>query len=255
MIGAELREFAESPEAFMTLPPGLRRFQTERYSLLLGTPAGFTSVQRVRCRPDELPETLAEVRGLVTEHKHENAIWWLSDEALWEGLHALGLEDDDEAPELTAMAISTAPDPAPADVVARPVETLEEYASSSEMSWEIFELPEAVREELRGSLAERFEAELASPVAVRFLAWVDGRPAATGTGVYCARGGYLVGGATLPWARGRGGYRAIVRARWGEAVSRGTPALVVPGGEMSGPILRRLGFEAVCAIRRLKDRA
>ena len=103
MISAELRDFAESPEAYMTLPPGFKRFQTGRYSLLLGVPAGFTSVQRVRCRPEELPWTLAEVRDRVAENGHENAIWWLSDEELREGLRALGLEDDDEAPELTAM--------------------------------------------------------------------------------------------------------------------------------------------------------
>ena len=32
---------------------------------------------------------------------------------------------------------------------------------------------------------------------------------------------------TLPDARGRGAYRALVRARWDDAVRRGTPALVV----------------------------
>ncbi len=255
MISPELRDFAESPEAYMTLPPGFRRFQTGRYSLLLGVPAGFTSVQRVRCRPEELPETLAEVRERVAENGHENAIWWLSDEALWEGLRALGLEDDDEAPELTAMIALEPPAAPPVDIVARPVETLEEYASACELNWEVFELPEAARESLRATLAERFEADHASRVALRFLAWVDGRPAASAIGVYCPLGGHLASGATLPWARGRGAYRALVRARWDEAERRGTPALVVPGGELSGPILRRLGFQDVCLLRRLKDTA
>jgi hypothetical protein len=255
VISAELRDFAESPEACMTLPPGFERFQTERYSLLLGVPAGFTSVQRVRCRPEELPETLAEVRALVAENGHENAIWWLSDEELWEGLRALGLEDDDEAPELTAMIALEPPEHGPADVVARPVETLEEYASACELNWEVFELPEEVREGLRATLAERFETDHASRVALRFLAWVDGRPAASAIGVYGLLGGHLASGATLPWARGRGAYRALVRARWDEAERRGTPALVVPAGELSGPILRRLGFQDVCLLRRLKDTA
>jgi hypothetical protein len=239
----------------MTLPPGFRRFQTERYSLLLGIPTGFTSVQRVRCRPEEIPETLAEVRALVAENGHENTIWWLSEEALWEGLRALGLEDDDEAPELTAMVALEPPAPGPGDVVARPVETLEEFTDACELNWEVFELPEQARENLRVTLAERFEVDRESGVALRFLAWVDGRPAASATGVYCPLGGHLASGATLPWARGRGAYRALVRARWDEAVRRGTPALVVPGGEMSSPILRRLGFEDVCPLRRLKDAA
>jgi hypothetical protein len=64
----------------------------------------------------------------------------------------------------------------------------------------------------------------------------------------------LIGGSTAPWARGRGLYRALVRARWDYAVARGTPALAthaVP--DTSYPILRRLGFEDVCTIRRLED--
>jgi hypothetical protein len=64
----------------------------------------------------------------------------------------------------------------------------------------------------------------------------------------------LIGGSTAKWARGRGLYRALVRARWDYAVARGTPALVthaVP--ETSYPLLRRLGFQDVCTIRRLED--
>ena len=68
------------------------------------------------------------------------------------------------------------------------------------------------------------------------------------------RGVFLIGGSTAKWARGRGLYRALVRARWDYAVARGTPALVthaVP--ETSYPLLRRLGFQDVCTIRRLED--
>jgi len=221
---------------------------------MLGPIPAFTSVQRVRVRPDEVAETLAEVRALVAENGHENTIWSLSDDALWEGLRGLGLEDDDEAPELAAMVALEPPEAGPADVVARPVETLEEYTSASELNWDVFEIPEPTRETLRAKLAERFEAENASRAALRFLAWVDGRPAASAVGAYCPLGRFLASGATLEWARGRGAYRALVRARWDEAERRGTPTLVVPGGVMSGPILRRLGFQDVCRIHRLRDR-
>jgi predicted GNAT superfamily acetyltransferase len=54
-------------------------------------------------------------------------------------------------------------------------------------------------------------------------------------------------------ARGRGVYRALVRARWDVAVARGTPALVVQAGTMSQPILERLGFRTVCTIRLFVD--
>jgi hypothetical protein len=87
-----------------------------------------------------------------------------------------------------------------------------------------------------------------------FLASVEGRPAATATAVLADRGVFMIAGSTLPWARGRGCYRALVRARWDLAVERGTPALVthaVPG--TSYPILERLGFEDVCTLRRLRE--
>jgi predicted GNAT superfamily acetyltransferase len=58
----------------------------------------------------------------------------------------------------------------------------------------------------------------------------------------------------LEWARGRGAYRALVRARWDDAVARGTPALVTEAlPDTSYPILKRVGFVDVCTIRRLED--
>jgi hypothetical protein len=54
-------------------------------------------------------------------------------------------------------------------------------------------------------------------------------------------------------ARGCGVYRALVRARWDEAVARGTPALVVQAGQMSRPILERLGFETICEVHAFLD--
>ena len=53
--------------------------------------------------------------------------------------------------------------------------------------------------------------------------------------------------------RGRGAYRALVRARWDVAVERGTPALTVSAGAMSRPILERLGFVTVGFAHGLSD--
>ena len=58
----------------------------------------------------------------------------------------------------------------------------------------------------------------------------------------------------LPEARGRGAYRALVRARWEHAAERGTPLLVVQAGAMSGPVLTRLGFETHGELGLLVDR-
>ena len=63
----------------------------------------------------------------------------------------------------------------------------------------------------------------------------------------------LANAGVLPAYRGRGIYRALVRARWDEAVRRGTPVLVTQAGAMSRPILEELGFRVVGTILRLED--
>jgi GNAT superfamily N-acetyltransferase len=64
----------------------------------------------------------------------------------------------------------------------------------------------------------------------------------------------LAGGSTLPEARGRGCYRALVRARWDEAVRLGTPGLAVQAQYgTSAPILRKLGFIEVASIHTLQS--
>jgi hypothetical protein len=46
-----------------------------------------------------------------------------------------------------------------------------------------------------------------------------------------------------------------VRARWDDAVARGTPALAVHAQhDTSRPILERLGFELVATLHELEDR-
>jgi GNAT superfamily N-acetyltransferase len=49
---------------------------------------------------------------------------------------------------------------------------------------------------------------------VVYLAFVDGQAAGRATGSFSEHGVTLFGGAVLPEARGRGAYRALVRARW-----------------------------------------
>ena len=63
----------------------------------------------------------------------------------------------------------------------------------------------------------------------------------------------MIDGLTICADTRRGAYRAVVRARWDEAVRRGTPALAVGAGQMSRPILERLGFEQVLQFRRLES--
>ena len=185
--------------------------------------------------------------------------WWIGDSstppALADRLRGLGFAapEPPTEPRLTAMALIEQPE-APAEIEVRRVETLEDYVAARELEWSAFGMPEEQRTAARASLPELWARVRANPWTQTFLACVDGQPAATGLMLFAESGAALIGAATLPELRGRGAYRALVRARWDEAVARGTPALVVQAGTMSRPILERLGFVAVATIEVLVDR-
>jgi hypothetical protein len=158
----------------------------------------------------------------------------------------------DEEPFAVGMVLTQEPPEPPPGVTARAVETFEEYRAAAVIQRRAFGMSEEDMEREAERDAERWESREES-ASVTFLAWVEGRPAAAATGTYADAGAILFGGGTLPDARGRGAYRALVRARWDEAARRGKPALVTQAGRMSRPILRRLGFQEVAEIRILRD--
>jgi GNAT superfamily N-acetyltransferase len=78
------------------------------------------------------------------------------------------------------------------------------------------------------------------------LATVNGEPAgAGGLGLFPPGGAAITGGSVRPIFRGRGVYRALVAARLEIARDAGVAGLAVWGGDMSRPILARLGFQTV----------
>ena len=186
--------------------------------------------------------------------------WWLGPSTqppdLYERLRTLGFGDPaDRATELITMATVEAP-VAPVGVDARRVETWDDFLAAAELRWEAFGKSPERRGRERASLGDSFRTAREADAVTTFLVCLDGRPAATGSCVVSPHGLLLFGGATAPWARGRGLYRALVRARWDEAVRRGTPALVVQADpSTSWPILDGLGFVEVCRQRRLEDSA
>lgn len=167
-------------------------------------------------------------------------------------LLTLGCEPDRE-PLAVGMVLREPPrgskDP---DVSARRVETLDEFVAGIRIAGEAFEMPDEAVEEILARAESEFAGE--GHGGAMYLAWVDGRPVARASAAFTDHGLLLFGGATLPEARGRGAYRALVHARWEDAVARGTPALVTHAGAMSRPILRRLGFDELAEIRILVDR-
>ncbi len=140
--------------------------------------------------------------------------------------------------------------PQPPGVSARRVASIDELVSGASN-------PErGVRRRLptwSSSSRRRPTSQRRASIGSTFLAFVDGTPVAAGYASYTPLGLLLFGGATLPSARGRGAYRALVAARAREAVERGTPVLVTHAGQMSRPILERLGFTPVARIDRLLD--
>jgi len=254
-MNAELREFASNPDRFTWLSDDVSRFADDRLCIVQGNV--WAGVSGVRVGGDEVEALVAEVRERVPAEK--SLVWWLDPGTrppdLEERLLALGLrEPADRAGLLHALACEREPPSGPPDVVVRRVETFEDYRRAVAVMWEAFATPDERREAQRPHLRDEFEAARRAGVPATFLALVDGRPAGLGRSVYSDRGVFLIAGAVAPWARRRGVYRALVRARWDDAVERGTPGLVTEAmPDTSYPILRRLGFEEVCLIRRLED--
>jgi GNAT superfamily N-acetyltransferase len=177
--------------------------------------------------------------------------WWLGWRATPADVGArlleAGLVPDDVQPLLTAMA-ATEPPPAVPGVDVRPAETVEDHLAAAELDLQVWGQPPPDPERER----QLFEAGRGN--ASVFVAYVDGRPAGVGRAIDGPGFVALMGGTVLPEARGRGLYRALVRARWDHAAARGTPALVVQAGPMSSPVLAGLGFRAYGEVRVYSDR-
>jgi GNAT superfamily N-acetyltransferase len=170
-----------------------------------------------------------------------------------ERLRALGLTTPtDRVATLHALVLLTPP-PAVDGVEVRTVDTFDDFLASLEVQWDAFGTP-AERRAGRGELEAVFRAWRAGGHLTSVLGLVDGRPAASGRLVRSPHGGFLIGGCVAPWARGRGLYRALVRARFEQAAAWGAPALGTHAApHTSLPILLRLGFEEVCLLERLED--
>ena len=247
-----LREIAEYPNSFGPLGPRDERIETDRYTLWMGSGKTWNTVQRQRMRADEIDDVLAEVRSLLRARGRGKTQWEVGSSAeppdLVERLLERGLIWDKD-PYAVALVLSREPPPPPPEIVARRVETFEEYAAANAVQWEAFGTSP---EEIEANKAQ-LEKRWAETVNVMHAAWLDGELVAAGTAAPTEHGLLLYGGATLPSARGRGAYRAVLHARWQEAVQNGTPALITQGGSMSRPILERLGFERVGEIHMLLD--
>ena len=220
----------------------------------------FNVVQRLRLRPEKVAAAVMEVRQILREHGRVAATWEVGPSStpadLAERLMALGMTPDRPEPVATGMVLSAPPlIGRPAALEVRRAETAADFRRSSEIfrvcfGQETLADPAEVEEEA----ARDFARYQATGTWRRYLAFLSGRPVAAADATFTQAGVVLSGGATLEEARGAGAYRALVWARWDEAVALLPPVLITQASSMSRPILLRLGFEAVAEVRVFVDR-
>ncbi len=250
-----IRELAENPNVYQPLGPGrsLHRDPAGRFAIYLGDGASPRSatVQRVRLARADVNAAVEEIRSFLRSLGREGTEWELGESCepsdLVERLLALGLRRDDD-PVAIGMVLREPKLEVPSGVMARPVASVEELRAAREVQRTAFSDPEPVDE---AQVVRDFEREGVD--GATYVAFVDGELVAAAFAAETPHGTLLFGGATLPTARRRGAYRALVAARAKDAATRGAPVLVTHAGRMSRPILERLGFEPVARIDRLID--
>lgn len=256
MIDPGTLSLAENANTHSPLGPAHERIENDRFVLWMGPgehPA-YNVVQRLRLTPDSVAATIEEVHGVLRERGRHACTWEIGSSAtppdLRERLYARGMVDDDDA-DVAAMVLAEPPPPPPSGVEVRPVRNADEYIEAKRVAHAAFGMPD--EPDKVDWWRAGYEEQEALGLGRTFVALIDDRIVAHGNSTYTEHGVTLNGGATAPEARGRGAYRALVWARWDDAVERGTPVLVTQAGAMSRPILERIGFVEVARIWILLD--
>jgi acetyltransferase (GNAT) family protein len=250
-----LRDVAEDAFAYID-GPGIE-FDRRAELVLRNLPSPHPLFGMVlRPRLEDVDAGIAYARAWFGERGRGAYSWFVADSSqpgdLADRLAAAGAIPDPDDPVYAGMVLERAPDPV-AGIEVRKVATFDEHCGAVELTWRSFGFSEEQKAKLRPKLRTRWEQFRGQDPSDRFIALVDGEIVGSGSAAYLAGCVYLLGGNVTEAARGRGVYRALVRARWDEAVARGTPALVVQAGQMSRPILERLGFDTVCTVRTFLD--
>jgi GNAT superfamily N-acetyltransferase len=242
-------ELAENANTYTPLGAADERIVNDRYVLWMGRgdEPHWNVAQRFRLRPDEVEDVREEIHGILRAKGRTACTWEVGSHATPEGLVdrllADGLVDDQPTALAIGMVLTEAPAQGPVDVEVRRAESDDDYLAADQIAAIAF----------GGPVPTAATPREPDPNNITYLAYADGKPVARASASFGEHGVSLFGGSTLPEARGRGAYRALVAARWDDAVERGTPILVTQAGPMSRPILAQLGFREVCEIRILLD--
>ncbi len=215
--------------------------------------------------PERLEESrvdgiVGEVRRFLRREGREQAVWMVPEAALphdlAERLRTLGMVPHEQPPSgsrAAAMVAAQAPPPGPSQVEARQAATFGEFLAGRLATVDAFGMDGQQRRAFQVAAEHQWQVENRQEAAALFVALIDGEVVGSARALFGRTAVYLTGGGTHPSYRGRGVYRALVRARWDAAAERGTPVLTTSAGAMSWPILERLGFLTIGWIDCLHD--
>lgn len=216
----------------------------------------LNSVYRTRAAPERLPALIDEVRRL---HANVESRWLVFDTidtapleaALAAADYQRGHEHDNRVTEVATF-------------VARPSAgvTVRRVCDEATLRdcWRVSEAAFARDGDYTDDDVPVELARCAAPDArvQRFVAYIDGEPVSSGgMNLYPALGlGFLWAGGTVPSARGRGAYSAIVAARVARARARGLARVgVYARAATSSPIVAAQGFAKVGRLTYWQHRA
>ena len=246
-MNEQLLELAEEPGLWLPPEPKLRIERRDGFALVVyGRSAWVHHIRLGAVEP-----AIEEVRALAAAAGIARVSWWVGEltrpRGLAERLAELGFTPDDP-PEETSLTLA-APPRGEARLPVRRANTFDDIVEALEIDWSVFGVPEEERAIRRVETRKAYAELEASGLVSCYVAELDGKPVGFGRIVFTPHGGVLMGGATLPEARGKGAYVSLVHARWQAAVERGTPRLTVSAGPESTPILVRLGFERIGGVK------
>ena len=190
VISEAIRRLAEHPIVELPVPPTWERIEQNGVVMVV-TPFPIAQiVEPVDLSLDDLEAAVEAVRAIGRERGKALLGWWMAPErdAFAPHLEALGLVNEDsagfEAIE-NAMALVTPPPVTVREgVEVKQVESFDEFAGSSRVRSEAFQMPAHMREELEAGLAKRFE-EYQDPrnPGRDFIALIDGSIVGAATAV------------------------------------------------------------------------
>ena len=192
---------------------------------------------RLRFAENDVEERIAAVRAWFGDQGRTEFLWWVGPSstpgALESRLREGGATPWDDG--VIASMLATEPPPPVEDIQVRKVERYEDFVLAREIAWATAGFTDEQAREVGATLPHKWEDRRRSDNGATYLAYVDEEPVAAADILFLPFAGFLSGASTKPEHRGRGAFRALVRARWDAAAERGTPALIVGAGKHVAP--------------------